>query len=484
MFTTQQQHILRLASYNDLHTYNRYMYMCMNRVKWLDNFHHRIVCDALMDVFHGRRKNLLINIPPRYSKTELAIVAFASWALGRVPDCEFIHCSSTADLASENSSKVKRVVTFPEYRHIFPRTRLKRGSNAADHWKTTENGVFYAKGAEGQITGFGAGKKRADFGGAILADDLHKALEVRHEKARKDVINFFVEVLLSRRNDPRTPMIVIGQRLNEDDIANFLLNNGTGEHFDLICLPAIQADGSALWPAMHTLERLQMMSLATPYMFSGQYQQQPSPLQGNIFKPYNMPVIDALPINIEWVRAWDFAGTEDDGDYTVGALIGKAKNNAIIIGDIVRLQGSPDVVLNTLKNTAARDGLHVKIKIPQDPGQAGKAQAQAYTRQLPEYHVISEPVTGDKLHRATPLAAQVNVGNVSMVKGPWNQDVINEMRMFPNGKHDDIIDAAADGYNTLFQTSTGLLDYYSTLFEQLDPAEKARMQPPITPQGF
>src|SRR5688572_7244750 len=103
--TGKDKRALRKASRYDLYTFNRFMFRMMKGFNWLDNFHHKVICDALMDVFFGRRRNLIINIPPRYSKTELAVVAFTAWAIGLAPDAEFIHCSSTSDLAVHNSTK-------------------------------------------------------------------------------------------------------------------------------------------------------------------------------------------------------------------------------------------------------------------------------------------------------------------------------------------------------------------------------------------
>ncbi len=106
-------------------------------------------------------------------------------------------------------------------------------------------------------------------------------------------------------------------------------------------------------------------------------------------------------------------------------------------------------VERTIKQTAEMDGRKVAIKLPQDPGQAGKSQAKSFIRMLSGFNVSADVVSGDKITRAQPFAAQVNVGNVKMLRGDWNKAFIEEMRNFPNGKHDDQIDGASDGYNYL-----------------------------------
>jgi predicted phage terminase large subunit-like protein len=150
------------------------------------------------------------------------------------------------------------------------------------------------------------------------------------------------------------------------------------------------------------------------------------------------------------VRAWDLAATRElgtrDPDWTVGAKLTRTSEGRFVVEDVVRLRGSPDEVEAAIVATASRDGAGVQIRLPQDPGQAGKAQALYLTRKLAGYRVHSQPVTGDKSTRAAPLAAQVNVGNVSIVQAPWNRALLDELASFPSGAHDDQVDALADAF--------------------------------------
>ena len=432
---------------NDLYFFSRWMFQARRKYKWLRSPHHKIICDALTRVFTGECKRLIINIPPRYSKTELAVVNFIAWALGQVPDAEFIHASYAAPLALNNSSAVRSMLQHEAYRAIFPGCVLV--SEAKAHWTTTAGGVMYAAGAGGTITGFGAGKHREGFGGAIIIDDPHKPDEARSDVMRQGVLDWFQNTLESRKNSPQTPIILIMQRLHEEDLAGWLIEDGNGEKWEHVCLPAIQADGTALWPEKHDIETLRRMERAAPYVFAGQYQQRPAPAEGGIIKPDNLQIVDAVPVDsIKWVRGWDLASTVD-GDYTAGAKLGRMPDGRYIIADMVRLRCGPDERDAALKNTAARDGRGIKISIPQDPGQAGKTQVLYLTRSLAGHRVISSPESGDKITRAEPLAAQINVGNVLMLRGPWNDELINEMRMFPNGKNDDQVDSLSRAFSEL-----------------------------------
>ncbi len=446
-FSPDEQFAAARMAQADLYFFSRWMFFQRRRFQWLRGPHHKPICDALMRVFHGQCLRLIINVPPRYSKTELAVVNFIAWALGQVPDAEFIHASYAAPLAANNSANVRALVQHEAYGQVFPACRL--ASDAKSHWVTTEGGVMYAAGAGGTITGFGAGKHREGFGGAIIIDDPHKPDEAKSDVIRQGVIDWFQNTLESRKNSPQTPIILIMQRLHEHDLAGWLLDGGNGETWEHVCLPAIQADGTALWPAKHTIAVLRRMEQAAPYVFAGQYRQCPAPPTGGVIKPDAITVIDALPAEtIKWLRGWDLAASVD-GDYTVGAKLGKLPDGRFIIADVVRLRCGPDERDTALTNTASRDGKSVRISLPQDPGQAGKTQVLYLTRKLAGYPVSSSPESGDKVTRAEPLAAQINVGNVLMLRGPWNDALINEMRMFPNGANDDQVDALSRAFSEL-----------------------------------
>ena len=125
-----------------------------------------------------------------------------------------------------------------------------------------------------------------------------------------------------------------------------------------------------------------------------------------------------------------------------------------------------------ITNTAARDGRGTRIKLPQDPGQAGKMQVQHITRLLSGYSVTSSTISGDKVKRAEPFASQVNVGNIAMLRAEWNNALIAEMRMFPNGKNDDQIDASSDAFNELNSGGNGLFDYYRSMATEVNQHAK------------
>lgn len=450
----------------DLYFFSRWMFLQRKGFTWQRARHHKIVTDALMRVYRGECKRLIINIPPRYSKTELAVVNFIAWCFGKVPDCEFIHTSYSGTLAINNSSQVRGLVQHEEYREIFQAMEL--ASDAQHHWKTTAGGVMYATGMGGTITGFGAGKHRPGFGGAIVVDDPHKADEASSEVIRQGVLDSFPTTLESRKNSPDTPIIVIMQRLHENDLAGWLLGDrgkdgtgpavagGNGEVWENVCLPVWNDDNTPLWPEKHDAETLRRMEKAAPYVFAGQYRQRPAPPEGGVIKPDLLVEVDAVPPGVvEWCRGWDL-GASASGDFTAGARVGRLADGRYVIAGMVREQFETNQRDALILTTARNDGRVLKQSLPQDPGQAGKSQVAAFAKLLAGHNVHFSPESGDKVVRATPLASQINAGQVLAVRGPWLQPFKDECRMFPNGTYDDQVDAAARAFNGLLHPAAGI----------------------------
>jgi predicted phage terminase large subunit-like protein len=445
---SQIQRAASLLAQTSLYFYARLMMNEARGQTWLKADHHPLICSALERVFRGECRRLIINIPPRYSKTELALM-FMTWTLGHVPDAEFIYTSYSARLAATQSWKARELVKHEAYARVFPGVAIDISSSARDEWRTLAGGCVYAAGSGGSITGYGAGKMRPGFGGAIIIDDSLKADEARSEVTRPGVIEWFQNTIESRTNSPHTPIIAISQRLHEEDLPGWLLAGGNGEEWDSIILPAIRDDGTALWPEKHTIDELRRMERASPYVFAGQYLQRPAPLAGGVFKPGEMRELLVRPRIIDGVRGWDQAATVDGGDRTEGVLIGRTAEGRFVIMDIQTLQGGPDEVQRLIVDTATHDGVGVRVGLAQDPGSAGLAWLSCLTKALAGFTVAASPEYGDKIDRALPFASQVNLGNVDYVRGEWALDLINQMRNFPNAKHDDKIDACSRAFNTL-----------------------------------
>lgn len=174
------------------------------------------------------------------------------------------------------------------------------------------------------------------------------------------------------------------------------------------------------------------------------------PTAGVFFQRNYFEVIDVLPRNVTFTRYWDRAATKktelNDPDFTVGVKLARDSNGIFYVCDIVRLQESPLQVQNAIKNTASQDGRNIRIGIEQDPGQAGVAEVELLIRMLAGFNAKAYKVTKDKVTRASPVSAQAEAGNIRVLKGWWNEDFFKELENFPDGGHDDIVDALSGAF--------------------------------------
>lgn len=262
-------------------------------------------------------------------------------------------------------------------------------------------------------------------------------------------------------------------RWHEEDLTGHIFNSPGAEQWTHIRLPAIcdapddplgRAIGESIWPERFDEAHYDMVKTSQGlYIWSGMYQQRPSPLEGSIFKKADWRFVDVAPERMLVERNWDFAGTEGAGDWTVGVLLGRHEGHTFIL-DVFRDQiGDADterVLLEVARADRDRYGDRYRVRGEQEPGSAGKKLAASYTRLLAGYDVKFETSTGDKVLRARPLAAQQQAGNVSLVRElrdgtyrepSWWAEFIEEFAVFPNNAHDDQVDATSLGFTHLVE---------------------------------
>lgn len=300
--------------------------------------HFITICRALSDVLRGKIKRLLIQVPPRYGKSEL-IISFCAWALARFPDSNFLYISYSHSLAKRQTQTIREIISLIEYKKMFD-VEIAGDSSAKDNFKTKLGGSVYAAGAGGTVTGMGAGIKGSNrFGGAIVIDDIHKPSEVTSDVMRQSVNDWYLNTLQSRVNDPKTPIIFIGQSLHEDDLPSNLRKGYDGHKWEEIILPALDEVGNALFPQMHTKEQLLIMKEKMPYEFASQYQQNPQPAGGGIFKPEWFSLLDEEPEILATFITGDTAETNKTyNDATVFSFWGVYKiKNGNVDTDIIGL---------------------------------------------------------------------------------------------------------------------------------------------------
>lgn len=339
--------------------HTRYFFVKQYSRKFVVNSHHKIVCDALDLVLKGRIVKIIINIAPRYSKTEIAVKNFISSGLAINPKAKFIHLSYSDDLALDNSEGVKDIVNSEAYQQLFPNVKIKKGSDSKKKWYTTDGGGVYATSTAGQVTGFGAGKVEEEipdddfaeysdiFSGALVIDDAIKPEDAYSDVKRERINQRWESTIKNRVNSRRTPQIVMGQRTHPEDISGYLMATD-GFTYDLekalldptiwyvISLPALIDFGlpteRALWEFKHTVPELRKMREADSQVFDTQYQQNPQPLEGLMYDTFR--TYSVVPHDGKWILK-SYTDTADKGKDFLFQCVYVETKSAIYVLDII-----------------------------------------------------------------------------------------------------------------------------------------------------
>lgn len=439
---------LKAKLLNDFYFFARYVFFRMTGNKWVRNWHHETICNALQRVYNGDCRRLIINIPPRYSKTMLVVEYFSAWCFAKAGDCNFLSTSFSAELAAKSSVNARNILIQEWFTELFD-ISIDKTFASQSYWKTTSGGEFYAVGAGGTITGFGAGKKRDTFGGCVLVDDPQKPNDIYSDKLRESVIEWFKSTLFTRLNNPKkTPIIVIMQRLHEEDLSGWLLNGGTGEEWEHICLPIVNEQGEPLWPFMHDLPEIEVLK-KFPQTFAGQYLQKPAPIEGDIFKMqwWRFYEEHETPNFVRIIHSWDTAfKTNNYNDPSSCTVWGVTSNNQFYLLDRIneRLE-YPDLKakIKALHHKYWADAILVEDKA------SGQSLIQDLKREggLP---IVAIKVDSDKATRAFAVTGHIESGNVFLPsKAPWLTEYMSQLGHFPNGKHDDDVDSTTQALNYL-----------------------------------
>lgn len=448
---------------NDFFTF-RQLINPKNKWGWWQREIAQVLQQFYNDLTAGKKPMLVIQAPPQHGKS-VQIVDFIAWLAGKNPDCRTIYTSFSERLGVRANLKLQRLYDSALYQDIFPNTQINQSNTVTVSGQRLRNreileyvgheGYFRNTTVGGAITG-----ESLDLG--VIDDPIKGRKEANSLTVRDGVWDWFTDDFFTRFSE-NAGLLAILTRWHVDDPIGRLIDRVDG--VQVKSYPAIaetdephRQKGEALFPEHKSLEFLLQRKQAMPKgNWLALYQQRPTVEEGGLFKPDKLQIIHALPVgHIQWVRGWDLASTADDGDYTAGAKLGRLPDGRFVIAHMVRGQYSADERDTILRNTAQADTCLTKISIPQDPGQAGKSQVLYLTKQLVGFNLKFSPETGDKVTRAEPFAAQVNVGNVLLLDdGTWNSKaLIAELRDFPNGKHDDQVDALSRAFVELIPNNT------------------------------
>lgn len=439
---------------------------------FVDGQHVRMLCEHLEAVFADTFKNLLINVPPGCMKSLLTCVFFPCWVWIHKPQSRWM-CASFSDRLTTKASQARRDIFDSEWfqGNWGEKVTFSRDENKKTSYRNTLGGWMFST----SVGGGGLGE-HPDF---IIVDDPHKTKEAESSVQRESVLDWWTGTIASRGRTRGVRKIVIMQRLHEEDLSGHIVETGGYEH---ICLPMRYEpgrmgttsiggkdwrtkEGELLWPELFDAEKVdeteREMRARGPHVVAGQMQQRPVAREGGMFKlEWLSQFVDEIPPQCKMVRYWDKAGTQDGGDYTAGVLLARKKHDVYVV-DVVRGQWSSGARNGIMRQTAELDRLnhgHVSIWTEQEPGSGGKESAEITVRELAGFAARYERSTGNKEDRAQPFAAACENGQVHIVRGDWNQEYIDELAVFPYGKHDDQVDGSSGAYNKLMLSGNRILD--------------------------
>lgn len=356
--------VLHVATKEDYKFFVRYFFKMQYKRKWLQWEHLLLIIEVLKGVLSGEITRLIINVAPRYGKTDIVVKFFIAYCLALNAAAKFIHLSYSDDLALDNSETARDIVSSSEYQLLFPSVRIKKNSDSKKKWYTEAGGGVMATSTGGQITGFGAGitddrdeleemlaelditigddwlEGKGNFGGAIIIDDPNKVDDADSEQLRKRVNDRFDSTISNRVNSRKTPIIIIQQRTHEDDLSGYVLRKQKsvkdGGIWHVLSLPSIKEDGTALCPQKHTIQELRALEQQNDVVFQRQHMQNPKPKAGLLFpidelKFYDPASIDVTDPDYKYLAADPANLGGDDFSAMDARLIG----NKIYIADVM-----------------------------------------------------------------------------------------------------------------------------------------------------
>ncbi len=446
--------------FNRLYSFSKFTY----GRRFIDGAHLKRLSAKLELVATGKSKRLIVNLPPRHSKTTFCSINFPVWKIFKDPNLSILIITYGDDLSEEIGTEIRRIIK--EYGHFFnvylsQHTASKTKIKFIDKDGKDYRGKIQVLGYKGSITG-----KDADI---VIIDDLIKnAEEALSPRQNRKLVEFYKTAIYTRLFEHST-VIVVSTRWAKTDLVGWLIENSV-EDWDKLILPAIDENNNPLWPERFTKERMAIVEDEQgPFWWAALYLQNPEDLKGDVFEGEFLSIpkneIDLNDFR-RYVRFWDRASTDKeastDPDWTAGLLMGELKSDAKIkkkkeysqlthiVLDVVRFQGSPAKNQTRIRNTAEKDKIlygGVEIFMEEEGGSSGKDTIHTYKNEvLAGFKFKGIRSTGSKRIRAIDVAAAVEFQKVGFIKRRFTGNLFLEMRAFPYGSHDDQVDALSGSY--------------------------------------
>ena len=409
--------------------------------------HHKIMADAFERVANGSLKRLIINMPPRHTKSEFASFLFPSWFLGKFPHKKIIQTAHTAELSVGFGRKVRNLVNTAPYQRIFP-TKLSTDSKAAGRWNTNKGGDYFAIGVGGAVTGKGAD--------VLIIDDPHSEQEAMQGDPKVyDRVYEWYSSGPRQRLQPGGAIIIVMTRWSKRDLTGQVVSNSIkrdGDEWEVIEFPALMPSGTPLWPEFWSQSELEAIKSEIPVpKWEAQYQQNPTSEGGALIKREMWKIWDKdYPPECEYtIQSWDTAFEKHNrADYSACTTWGVFRH--------------PDDKGNNQPNIILLDAFKDRLEFPEL-----KAKAfEMYNEWEPDTLLIEKKAagapliyemrrTGIPLQEYTPSKGNDKIARVNAISDifasgfvwcpdrRWAEEVMEECASFPNGEHDDLVDSTS-----------------------------------------
>ena len=409
--------------------------------------HHKDMADAFERVANGTLKRLIINMPPRHTKSEFASFLFPAWFLGKFPHKKIIQTAHTAELAVGFGRKVRNLVNMQEYQDVFP-TKLSSDSKAAGRWNTDKGGDYFAIGVGGAVTGKGAD--------VLIIDDPHSEQEAM--QGNPEVYDRVYEWYSSgprQRLQPGGAIVIVMTRWSKRDLTGQIISNAAkreGDEWEVIEFPALMPSGKPLWPQFWKQEELEAIKAEIPVSkWEAQYQQNPTSEGGAIIKRdmWRLWEKDNPPFCEYVIQSWDTAFEKNNrADYSACTTWG--------------IFYTPDSEGRESANIILLDAFKERMEFPELKAKA----LQLYKDYEPDTLIVEKKAAGapliyemrrmgiplqeytpskgsDKIARVNAISDLFASGFVWCPDTRWAEEVMEECASFPNGDHDDLVDSTS-----------------------------------------
>ena len=418
--------------------------------EYLPGWVHKDICLRLekfeQDIVKKKSPRLMLQMPPRAGKSQIASVNFPAWYLGRNPAHEIISATYSGSLALGFSRKVRGVMREPTYKNVFPGAALDKDNQNAEGWQTTKGGMYTPAGVGGPITGKGAHC-------LIIDDPVKNSEEAESATTRESIKNWYGSTAYTRLA-PGGGLLVIQTRWHDDDLSGWLenqMNNGDGDHWDIVRYPAVamvdekyRKEGEALHPERYDLKALRRIQKAVgPRTWDALYQQHPVAEDGTYFtKDMIHYYTGSPPLRMHHYTAWDLAiGKAERNDYTAGITAGLDMEDNIWVLDLRRGRWDSHQIVEEILDVHSK---YKSMVTGIERGQLSLAIGPYLDQRVRETRAYDlalkdlAPGRRDKESRARAIQGRMTQKKVFFPKdAPFMAELRDEMLKFPLGQHDD-----------------------------------------------